>query len=54
MAVGFSFKVLKDLSGMLQGLATETVNSVIRVMVMSLYNEFAKASGKSRRGIFYD
>lgn len=53
MAVGFSFKILKDLFGMLQGLATERVNA-IKVMVMSLHNEFAKASGKSRRGIFHD
>ena len=44
LAHGCSFKVLKDLFGVSQSVATETFNQVIRVMVSCLYNEFVYLS----------
>ena len=40
IAHGCSFKVLKDLFGVSQSLATETFNQVMRVMIVTLYEEF--------------
>ena len=40
LAHGCSFKVLKDLFGVSQWVATETSNQGIRVMISCLYNVF--------------
>ena len=42
MAHGCSFKVLKYIFGVLQSLATQTFNKVIRVLISSLYDDLIK------------
>ena len=42
MAHGCSFKVLKYIFGVLQSLATQTFNKVIRVLISSLYDDVIK------------
>ena len=51
LAHGCSFKVLKNLFGVSQSVATETLNQVIRVMVSYHYNKFVyfPRSGKEWR-----
>ena len=50
LAHGCSFKVLKDLFGVSQSVATETFNQVIRVIVSCLYNEFVYFHGQMKNG----
>ena len=40
LAHGCSFKVIMDIFGVSQSLATETFNNVIKCLVLTLYDEF--------------
>ena len=40
MAHGYSFGVIMDMFWVLQSLATETFNSIMKCMVLTLYDEF--------------
>ena len=44
MAHGFSFKIIQYIFGVSKSLATSTINSVMEVLVSTLFNEFVKLS----------